>query len=76
MPKGRLTYTERQILHCLARSWRPVPIDRILEEVWNINSDPESPITIRTHICNIRKKIAFTGLYITCTPGIGYVLKC
>ena len=54
-----------------------VPTWDLINKVYSVDGMPEYPdTTLRVQIHILRKKLALTGLRITCHFGFGYTLEC
>ncbi len=69
-----LTRTEFLILSSLARHVdRIVPSELLWKRVWG-PEEPFTPLTLRVHVCNLRRKILPFGLNVKSMVAVGYSL--
>jgi len=69
-----LTRKEFLILSSLARHMeRTVPSERLWKRVWGPD-EPFNSLTLRVHLCNLRRKILPFGLNVKSMVAVGYSL--
>jgi two-component system, OmpR family, KDP operon response regulator KdpE len=70
---ARLTPTEFRLLHLLAmNAGRVVSASRLMDYAWLYAGT--TPPRLRSHVCQLRRKLGLNGGGLICLPGVGYRL--
>jgi DNA-binding response OmpR family regulator len=69
----KLTKTEYRLLYPL-RNGSPLTYEELARIVYNCTTDRHTRMMIDKHIDRIRSKLRYSGIYIYCILGYGYLL--